>query len=206
MNLLVLILLTCIVMTYTMDISMVRSKLSACKDFEVLPRDSTDLLIDDFYQCMIDTRLFRINKDLIDHYFRDSIDNYKNAIHAYEKLNHEMIQFDRDSRRKLRAIQRNIVGIRMNVLYLIAESELPPLTHLSNEREIRRVKEYLLTNEKTLDYLKSVPMMTYIGQLQNITHYTDDLSDAIALRDSTKRTIENTKRTFIDLILEEYVL
>jgi len=201
-----MLLCLCVILVSAFDLSLVRSKLSICTNFDVLHRDDANMLIHNMYNCMEDTRLFRISEELIDSYFRDAIDRHKNAIRAYELLNHEMVYFDRDSRRSLRSIQRSIVGIRMNVLYLIAESGLPALSHLANEREIRRIREYLISNAKTLDYLKSIPMVTYLGQLQNITHYVEDLSSAVELRDSTKRNFEAVKTSFIAVILSKYVL
>jgi len=188
------------------DLTLVRTKLSTCKDFDVLYRDDADTLIDGVYGCMVDTRLFRIERNLVAAYFRAPIDAYIHALRHYEELNHEMIFFDRDARRTLRQMQRNVVAIRMNTLYLITESGLPSLTHLSNEREVRRIKEYLLTNAKTMDYLKSIPLALYISQLQNITHYADDLSQAIQDRDTTQRVLEDAKRSFMELILSKYVL
>jgi len=206
MRILVLILYLSTTVVATLDIAMVRSKLSICKDFDVLSRDDTNMLIRDIHECMVDTRLFRISEEVVDRYFRGTIDRYKNALREYDILNHKMIHVERDSRQTLRSIQRSIVGVRMNVLYLIAESNIPPLSHLSNEREIRRVREYLISNAKTLEYLKSVPMLLYIGRMQNITYYADELASSVELRDTSKRDLENTKKSFTDLILSQFVL
>lgn len=188
------------------DLTLVRTKLSTCEDFDVLYRDDADTLIDGVFGCVVDTRMFRIERQLVAAYFRAPVDAHIHALRHYEELNHNMFYSDRDARRTLRQMQRTVTGIRMNTLYLIAESALPSLTHLSNEREVRRTKEYLLSNAKTLDYLKSIPLPLYISQLQNITHYADELTQAIQDRDTTKRALQDAKRAFTDFILSRYKL
>ena len=190
-----------IVFVSGIEISMIRSKIFTCTEFEVLTRDSVDNILSNIHSCIKDTHFVDISLEYVSSRLKIPVQNYKEKLDDYRDIHHKASFYNGESRRLLRNIQRNIVGIQLNLKYLISESELPALVHLSDETEMRKIKEYLKENAKYVNYIKSIPFKTFIVELQNVTRYTKKVADAVVERDETNREM----RLAIDSFRTEFI-
>lgn len=200
-----LFLLMWFTITSALDIATVRSKLFTCTEFEILKRDNVENILKNVYNCMWDTHLFRITQASVDERLKIPISEYKTAQDAFEELQHVASIYESNSKRKLRNIQRNIVAIRMNLQYLVGESQLPPLTHLSDETNLRNVDEYLKQNAKYIEFVKAIPLQTYIKQIKNITFYSDRVEVALIEKDAKLQAMKEAVDNFRNEITNHYL-
>lgn len=187
-----------------LDLATVQSKLFTCTEFEILKRDNVDNVLTNVYQCMWDTHLFRITQATVDEHLRRPVEEYKAKLDAYEELQHIAATYEANSKRELRNIQRDIVAVRMNLKYLIGESHLPPLTHLSDETNLRNVDEYLKQNAQYVAFVKAIPIGTYRNRLGNITFYSDRLEHALVERDIKREAMQTAVAHFRNEIVSHY--
>ena len=183
------------------DISTLRSKIFTCTEFEVLNRDSVENILSNIHSCIKDTHFVDMSSEYIANRLKIPVQKKKKKLDDYRDIHHKASFYNSESKRLLRNIQRNIVGIELNFKYLISESQLPALVHLSDETEIRKVQEYLKENAKYVNYIKSIPFKTFIVELQNITMYTKRVADAVVERDETNREM----RLAIELFRTEFI-
>lgn len=196
--------LMCFSVVVAIDLATVQSKLFTCTEFEIRKRDNVDNVLANVYQCMWDTHLFRITQTKLDEYLQLPAEEYRAKLYDYEELRHVATEYESNSKRELRNIQRDIVAVRMNLKYLIGESHLPPLTHLSDETNLRNVDEYLRQNAQYVAFVKAIPIRSYTNRLGNITFYSDKLTQALDERDIKREALQAAVARFRNDILSNY--
>lgn len=200
-----LFLMMWITVVRALDLASVKSKLFTCTEFEILNRDRVDVILQNVHSCIRDTHLFRVTSDFVDESLRDPVHEYKTALDAYQVIQHDAATREAEAKRKIKNIQRNVVATRMNLKYLLAESELPPITHLSDETNLRNVQEYLQQNAQYLEYVKAIPLRSYIVQLQNITSDTDAVEAALAEKELKHNQMRGAVELFRNHIISHYL-
>tara|TARA_B110001450_G_scaffold243496_1_gene254782 strand:+ start:887 stop:1402 length:516 start_codon:yes stop_codon:yes gene_type:complete len=159
----------------------------------------------EIFECLQHGRVYLISKQAIVARVNKTSYDYYNAFINYEDRHFEVSTNNKDARRELRSLQRQIITTLTRLRYFATGFNVPNFINLSDGRRLRLIREHVNSVRDVLNYVESVPPLIdiYKRRVHNITFKTDE--DALAERNVQRQFFENSLAELRTWIRAQYV-
>jgi len=159
----------------------------------------------EIFQCLRRGNVYLVSKQAIENQMNQSAHDYCNALIEYENEHFKVAKQNRDSRRELRSLQRQIITMLTRLRYFATGFNVPSFINLSDGRRLRLMKEHIQSVHNVLNYVETVPQLIqyYKARVRNITFVSDEY--AVLRRDDYRKVFEDSLVELRNWIREQYV-
>lgn len=157
-------------------------------DLKMMPRTiSTEI-----FQCLQRGHVYLVSKQAIEHQINQTTHDYYDALLEYEDKHFKVAKQNRDSRRELRSLQRQIITMLTRLRYFATGFNVPRFINLSDGRRLRLIKEHIQSVRNILNYVETVPplIQNYTARVRNIRFISDE--QAVLRRDVYRKLFEDS--------------
>jgi len=179
--------------------------ISVCTDIHLDLKMTPETISTEIFQCLRRGNVYLVSKQAIENQMNQSAHDYCNALIEYENEHFKVAKQNRDSRRELRSLQRQIITMLTRLRYFATGFNVPSFINLSDGRRLRLMKEHIQSVHNVLNYVETVPQLIqyYKARVRNITFVSDEY--AVLRRDDYRKVFEDSLVELRNWIREQYV-
>lgn len=179
--------------------------ISVCTDIHLDLKMTPETISTEIFQCLRRGNVYLVSKQAIENQMNQSAHDYCNALFEYENEHFKVAKQNRDSRRELRSLQRQIITMLTRLRYFATGFNVPSFINLSDGRRLRLMKEHIQSVHNVLNYVETVPRLIqyYKARVRNITFVSDEY--AVLRRDDYRKVFEDSLAELRNWIREQYV-
>ena len=178
---------------------------SVCTDIHFTLQMSPDTISSEILQCLQRGHVYLVSKKAIDTRINQTVHDYYRALVDYDNEHFKFAKRNKDSRRELRSLQRQIITMLTRLRYFATGFNVPSFINLSDGRRLRLINEHIRSVREVLHYVKTVPpvIQDFKSRVRNITFVSDE--HAVVRRDMYRRLFEESLVELRDWVREQYV-
>ena len=179
--------------------------ISVCTDIHLDLKMTPRTISKEIFQCLRRGHVYLVSKQAIDHQINQTAHDYYDALVEYEDEHFKVAKQNRDSRRELRSLQRQIITMLTRLRYFATGFNVPSFINLSDGRRLHLIKEHIQTVRNVLNYVETVPplIQNYTARVRTITFVSDE--HAVLSRDFYRKRFEDSLVELRNWIREQYV-
>ena len=183
----------------------IETSISICTDIHIDRKTARDAVPTRIYDCLQRGRVYLVSKSIIEQVVGEPAREYYDALLKYEDAHEKAAENNKDGRRELRVLQREIITMSARLRFFATGFNVPDFINLSDGRRLRLMQEHVDNVKDTLFYLRAVPPMigTYTSHVQNLTWVSD--APMLAERDEHRQRFEDSLVNLSAWIREQYV-
>lgn len=183
----------------------IETPLAICTDVHINKNSNPQHISDEIYKCLQRGHIYLVSPTTIYNYTNKSAHNYYDSILKYEDDHFKTAQINKDSRRELRSLQRQIITMLTRLRYFATGFNVPNFINLSDGRRLRLMREHIHNVKDILHYLRTVPPLIdiYKERVLNLTFVTDEQS--LLNRDQYRQQFHDSLEHLKNWIREQYV-
>lgn len=189
------------------SIEHVETVISLCTDVELQSSTNPILIPVRISNCLINGHVFLVSEHAIRRELLNETINYHQRLQNYDTVVHRRFERDNEARRKLRAIQRNIIVLMFRLKHFSNPFNIPSFVNLSDERRLRLIGNHLSSLKVILGDVGSItPIISdYTEQTRNISHSNVMSEVALLERNQASMSFSTKLEDVRQLIREQYV-
>lgn len=179
--------------------------ISVCTDIHLDLKMSPKTISTEIFQCLRRGHVYLVSKQAIENQINQTTHDYYDALLEYEHEHFKVAKQNRDSRRELRSLQRQIITMLTRLRYFATGFNVPSFINLSDGRRLRLIKEHVQSVHNVLNYVETVPplIQNYTARVRNITFVSDE--HAVLRRDFYRQLFEDSLIELRNWVREQYV-
>lgn len=179
---------------------------SVCTDIHLTVKMTPGTVSTEIWQCLRRGHVYLVSKPAIDTRINQTVHDYYRALVDYDNEHFKVAKRNKDSRRELRSLQRQIITMLTRLRYFATGFNVPSFINLSDGRRLRLIKEHVHSVREVLYYVETVPplIQDFKSRVRNITFVSDEY--ALVRRDMYRRLFEESLVELRDWVHEQYVI
>lgn len=183
----------------------IETTVSVCTDIHLTVQMSPNTISSEMWQCLQRGHVYLVSKKAIDTRINQTVHDYYRALVDYDNDHFKFAKRNKDSRRELRSLQRQIITMLTRLRYFATGFNVPSFINLSDGRRLRLINEHIRSVREVLHYVETVPpvIQDFKSRVRNITFVSDEY--AVYRRDMYRRLFEESLVELRDWVREQYV-
>lgn len=183
----------------------IETSISICTDIHIDEKTAKDDVPTRIYDCLQRGRVYLVSKSIIEQVVGEPAREYYDALLKYEAAHEKAAENNKDVRRELRSLQREIITMSARLRFFATGFNVPDFINLSDGRRLRLMQEHVNNVKDTLFYLRAVPPLidTYKSHIRNLTFVSD--AQFLVERDERRQEFEDSLVNLSAWIREQYV-
>lgn len=188
------------------SIGSAQPKIDACLRTTIVGSGSANNIINSIYECLIQSRLFKVNYDVIYNRLHNKIVTLEHAKKERDYMQNFITKQDRKWREKLKSIQREMVGVYMRLQHYSSSTNVPKFTDLSASRTLDTVQNFAGSLHQVGGYVSALPKQfkETMGTIGNMSSHLKRLDEAATQEENASEEVADELNNIKHLILTLY--
>lgn len=177
---------------YIATISTLLPKVDVCIHMTMVRTNDANGIIDDIYQCLVHSRLFRVDYSVIDSHLHDVVTNVTIAKANKDKQQTLIAKQSVLWRQNLKKIQTEMVLVIMRLRHYSQSLTIPKFTNMNTVRVLKTVDHFATELSTTTGYISELPnqLKPHIFNVGNMTLHLSELDRLAKCEDAALLALE----------------
>lgn len=200
-------LLVCIFLTFTkITATHLRHKVDTCIHMTMVRTHNVNGIVDDIYECLIHSRILRVDYSVLDNHLHDIVANVTIARTNKDKKEKHNAKQALLWRQKLKRVQSDTVLLFMRLRHYSTSLTIPKFTNMNTDRVLKTVDHFATELLNTVGHVSELrnQIKPCIETLGNMTLDLSELDRLAKCEDTALHTLENALVNLKTIILSLY--